>query len=85
MVADGHELDRIRAYETPALDELAQSLIGCEWGRTIKHPEDTTLCLRQAMQMVVLHASVQDEEGVPFKLCDVHYAFVQRHSDPRRS
>lgn len=61
--------------------QLAQRLIGCDWGRSIVVASDMEPCGRQATQRVVVHG---DEVGGrrELKLCDPHYELVVAETDP---
>lgn len=50
-------------------DRRGRALLGCEWGMAIWTIEDSTLCKRQARQIVVIH---NGEHQVELKLCASH-------------
>ncbi len=57
-----------------------QSLLGCEWGRTVHTPDDTTPCLRQAVQIVVVH---EGDSSVDLRLCASHVRRLGQETTPR--
>jgi hypothetical protein len=60
---------------------LLAQILGCEWGRGIRLPDDAAPCPERATVVVVLHGA---GEPRPFRVCAAHFATVQTQTDPHR-
>lgn len=56
-----------------------RAMLGCDWGRRVRTPDDPDLCLRQARQMIVLHDGAMTFE---VKVCDAHRDRISAETDP---
>ena len=62
-------------------EALIAELLGCEWGRVIFAPIDTSLCRAQAVQRIAIHIGPGDPTLV--QLCGRHREIVLAETDPR--
>ena len=63
-------------------DLILQDLLGCQWGRRVKTPDDEAECQEQAVCMVVVHDGAAE---MCFKLCERHHERVLQETTPRHT
>lgn len=59
---------------------ILQALLGCEWGRSVKTPDDMEPCDQPAAQIVVVH---QGDAEIGFRLCPRHRDRIFQETTPR--
>lgn len=60
-------------------DARAREMFGCDWGRKVSVPGNTTPCLRPAEERIVVHNGAWQIE---LRLCDEHGALVKAETEP---
>lgn len=60
-------------------DAQAHALLGCDWGRKIALPGNTTPCTRAAEERIVLHNGGRQ---VVVQMCDEHGALIKAETEP---
>lgn len=68
----------------PGIAPLVQTLLGCEWGRTVSTPDDREPCPEGAKQIVVVHPPGGSLEDVvaTVRLCEKHLERLEEETIP---